>query len=69
MGVPELWRHTQKGLEISLLKEGKYIKYESSPNFPDIPIIELVNEYVQQCLTIGRSQAMRNFRSWVKDNL
>lgn len=38
LGVPELWRHTQKGLEISLLKERKYIKYESSPNFPDIPI-------------------------------
>jgi len=69
LGVPELWRHTRKGLEISLLQEGKYIKSESSPNFPDIPIIELVNEYVQQCLTIGRSQAMRNFRNWVKDNL
>lgn len=67
--VPELWRHTQQGLEILLLKEGKYIKSESSPNFPGIPIVELVNEYVQQCLTIGRSQAMRNFRDWVKNNL
>ncbi|MDZ7954364.1 Uma2 family endonuclease [Nostoc sp. DedQUE09] len=69
LGVSELWRYTQQGLEIYLLKEGKYIKSESSPNFPDIPIVELVNEYVQQCLTIGRSQAMRNFRDWVKNNL
>ncbi|MHC5740975.1 MAG: Uma2 family endonuclease [Nostoc sp.] len=69
LGVPELWRHTQQGLEICLLKERKYIKSESSPNFPNIPILELVNEYVQQCLTIGRSQAMRNFRDWVKNNL
>ncbi|MEH1942707.1 MAG: Uma2 family endonuclease [Nostoc sp.] len=69
LGVPELWRHTQQGLEISVLKEGKYIKSESSPNFPAIPIVELVNEYVQQCLTIGRSQTMRNFRDWVKNNL
>ncbi|MEH2073347.1 MAG: Uma2 family endonuclease [Nostoc sp.] len=69
LGVPELWRYTQQSLEISLLKEGKYITSESSPNFPDIPIVELVNEYVQQCLTIGRSQAMRNFRDWVKNNL
>lgn len=69
LGVPELWRYQQQGLEIFLLKEGKYVKSQSSPNFPNIPIIELVNEYVQQCLTIGRSQAMRNFRSWVKDNL
>jgi Uma2 family endonuclease len=69
LGVPELWRYQQQGLEIFLLQEGKYIKSQSSPNFPNIPIIELVNEYVQQCLTIGRSQAMRNFRTWVKDNL
>jgi Uma2 family endonuclease len=65
LGVPELWRYTQQGLEISLLQQGKYIKSESSPNFPDIPIIELVNEYVQQCLTLGRSQAIRNFRTWI----
>jgi Uma2 family endonuclease len=69
LGVPELWRYQQQGLEIFLLREGKYIKSSSSPNFPNIPIIELVNEYVRQCLTIGRSQAMRNFRNWVKDNL
>ncbi|QIR40311.1 Uma2 family endonuclease [Tolypothrix sp. PCC 7910] len=69
LGVPELWRYTQQGLEIFLLVEGKYIKSQSSPNFPDIPIVELVNEYVQQCLTIGRSQAMRNFKTWVKNNL
>ncbi|MBD2196912.1 MULTISPECIES: Uma2 family endonuclease [Calothrix] len=69
LGVPELWRYTQQGLEINLLQAGKYIKSQSSPNFPGIPIIELVNDYVQQCLTIGRSQAMRNFKTWVKNNL
>ena len=69
LGVPELWRYQQQGLEIFLLQSGKYIKSQSSPNFPNIPIIELVNEYVQQCLSIGRSQAMRNFRSWIRDNL
>lgn len=69
LGVTELWRYTQQGLEIYLLQQGKYIKSEYSPNFPDIPIIELVNEYVQQCLTIGRSQAIRNFRTWLANNL
>ncbi|BAY13346.1 Uma2 family endonuclease [Calothrix sp. NIES-2098] len=69
LGVPEFWRYTQQGLEINLLREGKYIKSQSSPNFLSIPIIELVNEYVRQCLTIGRSQAIRNFRNWVKKNL
>lgn len=68
LGVTELWRYTQQGLEIYLL-QGKYIKSESSPNFPDIPIIQLVNEYVQQCLTLGRSPAIRNFRTWLANNL
>lgn len=69
LGVPELWRYKQQGLEIFLLQEGKYVKSQSSPNFPNIPIVELVNKYVQQCLTIGRSQAMRNFRVWIDTNL
>ncbi|MBE9057554.1 Uma2 family endonuclease [Sphaerospermopsis sp. LEGE 08334] len=69
LGVPELWRYKKQGLEIFLLQDGKYVKSPSSPNFSNIPIVELVNEYVQQCLTIGRSQAMRNFRSWVQENL
>lgn len=69
LGVPELWRYTPQGLEISLLQQGKYIKSYQSPNFPDIAIIELVNEYVQQCLTLGRSQAIRNFRNWLANNL
>ncbi|MEA5515593.1 Uma2 family endonuclease [Nodularia sp. UHCC 0506] len=69
LGVPELWRYTKQGLEISLLQGRKYIKAQSSPNFPNIPIVELINEYVQQCLTIGRSQATRNFRTWINSNL
>jgi Uma2 family endonuclease len=68
LGVPELWRYKQNGLQIFLLQNGKYVNSPFSPNFPNIPIVELVNECVQQCLTIGRSQAMRNFRSWVKEN-
>ncbi|MDB9447209.1 Uma2 family endonuclease [Anabaena sp. CS-542/02] len=68
LGFPELWRYTKQGLEISVLQEGKYLKVLSSPNFPNIPIVELINKYVQQCLTIGRSQAMRNFRTWLNSN-
>ncbi|MEH2115188.1 hypothetical protein [Nostoc sp.] len=44
---------------------------DKSSNYAIVQIYdnELVNEYVQQCLTIGRSQSMRNFRDWVKNNL
>ncbi|MCA2554395.1 MAG: Uma2 family endonuclease, partial [Microcystis sp. M04BS1] len=34
LGVPELWRYTQSGLQINLLQEGEYIESLSSPNFP-----------------------------------
>ncbi|NMG09596.1 Uma2 family endonuclease [Brasilonema sp. UFV-L1] len=69
LGVPELWRYTQQGLQIHLLQQGKYVEANFSPNFPGIPIVELVNEYVKQCLSVGRSQAIRGFKSWVKNNL
>ena len=44
--VPELWRYTQRGLQINLLQNGKYVESNFSPNFPNIPIIELVNEHL-----------------------
>ncbi|MFZ1028561.1 MAG: Uma2 family endonuclease [Limnoraphis robusta] len=69
LGVPELWRYSQKGLEINLLQFGEYVKSETSPNFPGIPIIELMNTVVEKALTQGRSQAVREFRQWIKDNI
>ncbi|WP_413161660.1 Uma2 family endonuclease [Capilliphycus salinus ALCB114379] len=58
LGVPELWRYTLKGLEINLLQTGEYIQSETSPNFPEIPIVELINRFVEKALTQGRSQAV-----------
>lgn len=67
--VPELWRYTRHGLEINLLEKDNYVNANYSPNFPDIPIIELINQYAQQSLTVGRSVAVRDFKAWVKQNL
>ncbi len=69
LGVPELWRWTRRGLQINLLREGNYVESNVSPNFPGIPIIELINRTVQQNLSVGRSQAIREFKCWVKENL
>ena len=69
LGVPELWRYTQQGLEINLLQQGKYVQTNFSPNFPDIPIIQLVNDYGAQCINVGRSQAIRALKNWIKNNL
>jgi len=69
LGVPELWRYGRRGLQINIWSAGRYIESEFSPTFPDIPIIELVNRYVQQSQISGRTQAIQAFRNWVRENL
>lgn len=37
-----------------------------SPTFPNFPIIEWVNQSVQQSEAYGSSQALQIFRDWVQ---
>jgi Uma2 family endonuclease len=69
LGVPELWRYGKQGLQIEVLQDGRYVKSDSSPTFPDLPIVDLINRYVEQSQIVGSSQAIRSFRQWVRDNL
>jgi Uma2 family endonuclease len=69
LGVPELWRYARRGLQINVLQAGRYVESDFSPTFPGIPIVELVNRYVQQSQVSGRTQAIQAFRSWVRENL
>ncbi len=67
--VPELWRYTRKGFQLNLLEGNRYIESQTSPNFPDIPIIELIDGYVKQAQTEGRSKAIRAFKKWLQENM
>ena len=67
--VPELWRYSRQGLKIYLLRNGQYVESQSSPNFPHLPIIELVERYTKQAQIEGRSKAMRSFKQWMRENL
>jgi Uma2 family endonuclease len=67
--VPELWRYDGQVLKIYLLQEGKYIESNTSPNFPDFPIIDIIPQYVDRSKTEGRSPTIRAFRAWVKEQL
>ncbi|MEG4285724.1 Uma2 family endonuclease [Microcoleus sp. A006_D1] len=69
LGVPELWRYARRGLQINVLQGGQYVESDSSPTFPDVPIIELVNRYAQQSQVSGSSQTIQAFREWVRENL
>ena len=69
LGVPELWRYARRGLQINVLQAEKYIESDVSPTFPNIPIVELVNQYTQQSQVAGRTPAIQAFKSWVRENL
>jgi Uma2 family endonuclease len=68
LGVPELWRYGKQGLQISILRDGEYIESDASPTFSDMPIVSLVNQYVQQSRVMGGSQALRAFKNCLQDN-
>ncbi|HEY9726143.1 MAG TPA: Uma2 family endonuclease [Chroococcales cyanobacterium] len=69
LGVPELWRFENGRLQINVLQAGKYIKCEYSSNFQNLPLIEVIPQYVNQCRTVGRNKTMRAFRAWVREQI
>ncbi len=66
IGVPELWRYTQQGLEILLLSDGVYLPAEYSRQFPHFDLKTLLPAYLEKSKQIGRNTAMRAFRQLVK---
>ncbi len=69
LGVPELWRYEKDKLQILLLIDGKYVESPTSRNFPNLSLIEIIPQYLNQCRTEGRNKGIRAFRSWVKKHL
>jgi Uma2 family endonuclease len=69
LGVPELWRYEPNKLHILLLIDGKYTESLTSRNFPNLPLTEVIPQYLTQCRSEGRNKGMRAFRSWVKEQL
>ncbi len=69
LGVPELWRFENGTLQINVLRAGEYIKCAYSLNFPDLPLVERITQYLKQCRTEGRKKTMRAFRAWVREHV
>lgn len=69
LGVPELWRYNGRKLQINVLQAGKYVESSTSYNFPDLPIGEVIHQYVEQSKTLGRNATMRAFRNWVREQI
>ncbi len=69
LGVPELWRFENGKLQINVLQDGIYIETEFSPYFPNIPLIQVIPEYLKKLKTESRNKTMREFRAWVQEQL
>lgn len=68
LGVPELWLY-DKQLKIYILQDGEYIESELSPIFGNVPVREIISQFLERSLSDGRSAAMRAFRTWMQTNL
>ncbi|NES77538.1 MULTISPECIES: Uma2 family endonuclease [Okeania] len=69
LGVGELWRFEKGKLQIYVLENNKYIESEISPNFPDLPLTEVIPEYSIRCQNMGINQTMKTFRNWVREQI
>ena len=68
LGVPELWLY-DKSLKIYVLQNDEHIESELSPTFGNIPVCEIIPQFLELSLSEGRSAAMRAFRAWIKEKV
>jgi len=68
-GVSELWWYNGTALAISVLQAGQYEPSEQSLHFPNLPITEVITDYLEQSRTSGKTALLRLFRHWVQDRM
>lgn len=69
LNVPELWRFDGKNLEILILQNEYYQNSETSLQFPQFAIKQLIPDYLQKAKTEGRNKAVKAFRQLVMQQL
>ena len=67
--VPELWRFEKGKLQINLLQDGVYVESQESLNFPKFTLSDVITQYLEQSLVIGRNATIKAFRAWVKQQI
>lgn len=63
IGVPELWVYDSGRLKIYLLRNGKYLESQTSPNFPEIPIAQIIPNAIAHAWEVGSLQALEEVES------
>lgn len=66
LGVPEVWRFEDGVLRIAVLENSVYQDSETSLQFPDLPIAQVIAQSIRRRRLEGRGKTLKAFRSWVR---
>ncbi len=61
IAVPEVWVYDSGRLTIYVLRDGKYVKSDSSPTFPELSITQIIPAVVERAWQVGTVQALEEF--------
>ena len=61
IAIPELWIYDSGRLTIYLLTQGQYIKSDTGPTFPNIPLTQIIPATVERAWQAGSVQALEEF--------
>jgi Uma2 family endonuclease len=64
--VAELWVYADDELKIYMLQSETYQTSTVSAIFGDLPVVTLIQNLLERSTTIGRSQALRDFRQNIR---
>ncbi|MEH1822755.1 MAG: Uma2 family endonuclease [Nostoc sp.] len=67
--VPELWRWNGNKLQINVLFNGQYVESDISSIFPNLPICQVIPEYLMLSKINGRNATMKAFRAWIRQQM
>lgn len=63
IGVPEVWIYSKERLRIYVFAEGEYREVAVSPTFPELPLVTLIPQLVQEAIATGTSRMLRELRN------
>ncbi len=66
LGVPELWQLDAGQVRINRLEGGQYVSATESLYFPELPLSEIISDYLARSQAVGRSQILKAFRRWAQ---
>jgi Uma2 family endonuclease len=67
--VPEIWCYDNGNLKFFVLENGQYLESSFSPNFPSLPLLETLPQFIRRGQTEVMSGVQRSFRQWVRQSI